>query len=232
MEAKLLPDGRIKLVLSRRKNDNVSYSLLEALPWLSREDSEFHAHVGLTAEEAGALEDEWSILERQLFGLPDPGPWSSSEILMDRYKEYVDSLPEEPRKTGTRWDDLPQMEAEPLPDGRVAYVLARGELSIFAGAIDVMLKKVAGDRDVSSRGELSARRGETIETLEALRDELWRADHRLRGSPEPDPLFDPPRPKVSSGRVGDVATSQYSIAWRAAVAESENLPPTSQCDTH
>jgi hypothetical protein len=56
--------------------------------------------MGLSAEEAGALEDEWSIVKRQLFGLPDPGPWTSGEILMDRYKEYIESLPEEPRETG------------------------------------------------------------------------------------------------------------------------------------
>jgi hypothetical protein len=106
------------------------------------------------------------------------------------------------------------MEAEPLPDRRIAYTLARGELSIFAGAIDVMLVKVAKDRDVSSRGELSARSGETIEDFEALRDKLRRADQGLRGKPVPNPLYDPPRPKVSSGRVSDVATfaAQHRLA--------------------
>jgi len=54
-----------------------------------------------------------------------------------RYREV---MPTEPGKTDTAWDEKPKIDAELLPDGRVAYVLVRGELSIFAGAIDEMLE--------------------------------------------------------------------------------------------
>jgi hypothetical protein len=118
------------------------------------------------------------------------------------------------------------MEVELLPDRRIAYVLARGELSIFAGAIDVMLVTVAKDKDLSSRGELSARSGETIENFEALRDELWRADHSLRDRPMPSPLYDPPHPKVSSGRVDDVAS--FAAQHRLARAWSREREPVDE----
>jgi hypothetical protein len=223
MEAGSLTDRRIRLVLSRHEDSLLRYSLSEALPMLARGDSAFHAHVGISAKQAGSLDDEWSILRRQLFGLPDPTPFRESEGLWARYMEYVESLPTEPRKTGTACDDLPKMEAEPLADRSMAYTLARGELSIFAGLIDVMLVKVAGDRDMSSRGELSARSGQTIEEFEALRDELWRADQRLRGKPMPSPLFDPPRPRVSSGRVGNVET--FAFQHRLARAWGREREP-------
>jgi hypothetical protein len=111
----------------------VSYSLLEALSTLAQDDSEYHAHVSVSAEEAGSLRDEWSILRRRLFDLPKPQEYES-EAMRTWLTEELERLSKGPRKTGTSWDDLPKMEAELLPDGRIAYALARGELSIFAGA--------------------------------------------------------------------------------------------------
>jgi hypothetical protein len=49
--------------------------------------------------------------------------------------------------TDTAWDEMPKIDAELLPDGRIAYVLARGELSMFAGAIDEMLENLAPRRN-------------------------------------------------------------------------------------
>jgi hypothetical protein len=212
MEAESLPDGRVRLVLSLGENRLLSYSLSETYA-AARIDSEFRAHAGVSETEAGSLYDEWQILRRELFDLSKPHEYESEASRAWRTEES-ERLSKGPRETGTAWDDLPKMGAEPLPDRRVAYTLARGELSISAGAIDVMLAKVARDRDMSSRNELFSRSGETIEDFEALRDELWQADLRLRGAPKPSPLYDPPRPKASSGRVGDVATfaAQHRLA--------------------
>jgi len=114
----------------------------------ARDDSDFRAHVGVSRKQVGSLYDEWQILRRKLFDLPGPQE-SESEAMRAWLTEELERLSKGPLETATAWDDLPKMEAEPLPDHRIAYALARGELSIFAGAIDVMLVKVAKDRDIS-----------------------------------------------------------------------------------
>ena len=49
---------------------------------------------------------------------------------------------------------MPKIDAELLLGSRVAYVLARGELSIFAGAIDEMLENLAPRRNESDHAEV------------------------------------------------------------------------------
>lgn len=214
MEAELLPDGRIRLVLSRSEHGRVGNSLLEARS--VGDDPKLRTRVGVSMAEVGLLDDEWRILRRELFGMP--------KFHSERDRQmYLERMPTEPRRTGTSWDDLPKMEAELLPDGRVGYTLAWRELSIFAGAMDEMLHKLAPDKSISSRGEVSARTGHQIEEFEALRDELWRAGRRLRGKPEPEQRHDPPRPLASSGRVGDVAT--FAAQHRLARVRSRERAP-------
>lgn len=80
---------------------------------------------------------------------------------------------------------MPKIEAELLPDGRVAHVLARGELSIFAGAVDMMLENLAPHRSESDCVEVRLRVGAEVEQTEEIRDELRRLDREMRGaSPE------------------------------------------------
>jgi hypothetical protein len=108
-----------------------------------------------------------------LFGFPP----NMSEENRWRYREV---MPTEARKTDTAWNEMPKFNAELLPDGRVAYVLARGELSIFAGAIDEMLENLAPRRNESDHAEVRLVMGADIEELEALRDELRRLDWKTR----------------------------------------------------
>ncbi len=120
------------------------------------------------------MDDELSIISKELFGFPP----NMSDENRERYERV---MPKEPRRTDTGWDRLPKIEAELLPDGRVSYALARGELAIFAGAIDEMLRKLAPDKSKSSRTEVWFRVGGVeIEEAEALRDELQRLDREVR----------------------------------------------------
>lgn len=168
-----MPNGRTRLVLSRNENAIINLSLVNALPGPVADDSEFRARVGVSPEEARSLDDELSIIGAKLFGL---SPNMSEEDL----KRYERVMPKKPRKTGTAWDHLPKIEAESTQDGGVSYVLARGELSIFAGAIDAMLEKLAPDKSKSSRTEVWFRVGGVeIEEAEALRNKLRRMDRSV-----------------------------------------------------
>lgn len=178
VEAELLSDGRIRLFLSPRKRMIVALSLGESLvkPERLEKDAaeQFRTRVGISMVEAWSLDDEMSIIHRRLLGLPE----NMSEEDRERYERV---MPKEPRRTGTVWDDLPKMEAELLPDGRMSYTLARGELAIFANAISEMLRKLASDKSRSSRTEVWFRVGGIeIEEAEELRDELRRLDQELR----------------------------------------------------
>ncbi len=120
-----------------------------------------------------SLDDELSIIGDALFGSPE----NMSEEDRERYEQV---MPKKPRKTGTARDGMPKIEAELLPDGRVSYTLARGELSIFAGAIDMMLENLTPRRNKSDHAEVRLVMGAEIEELEALRDELRRLDWKTR----------------------------------------------------
>ena len=133
----------------------------------------FRDLVGVTYTEGKTLYDELSIINRELFGPPQHQSERDREL-------YEQAMPREPSRTGTAWDSLPKVEAEVLADGRVAYALARGELSIFAGAIDMMLENLAPRRDEQGRAEVRLCVGAEIEEAEALRDELRRLDRKTR----------------------------------------------------
>jgi hypothetical protein len=177
MEAQLLPDGRTKLLLSRREDRLIDLSLLNALYRTPKPGEEavrrIRSSMEVSAEEAMSLDDELSIIGDNLFGSPE----NMSEEDRERYEQV---MRKEPRRTGTAWDDMPKIKAELLPDGRISYMLARGELSIFAGAIEMMLENLAPRSNESDRAEVRLVMGAEIEELEALRDELRRLDQETR----------------------------------------------------
>ena len=181
MEAQLLSDGCTKLLLSRVEKGLIEGSLLNALYRTPKPGEvavrRVRSSMGVWAEEAMSLDDELSIIGDKLFGLFE----NMSEEDRERYEQV---MPKEPRKTGTAWDDMPKIEAELLPDGRISYTLARGELSIFAGAIDMMLENLTPRRNEPGRAEVGLLMGAEIEVLEALRDELrWLGQEmRVKGS--------------------------------------------------
>ncbi len=179
MEAQLLADGRTKLLLSRREESLIDLSLLNALYRTPKPGEEairrIRNYMGVSAEEAMSLDDELSIISKELFGFPP----NMSEENRERYEQV---MPKTPAGTGTAWDVMPKIEAELLPEGRISYTLARGELSIFAGAIDMMLENLAPDRSRGSRTEVwFCVGGAEIEEVDALRDELRRLDREIRG---------------------------------------------------
>jgi hypothetical protein len=179
MEALLLPEGRTQLLLSRRYADLIDLSLLNALYRGARKGrnraARFRDLVGITCAEGMSLDDELSIIGKDLFGFPA----NMSERDRELYEEV---MPKSPARTGTTWDEMPRIEAKLMPDGRIRYTLARGELSIFAGAIDMMLENLAPDRSRGSRTEVwFCVGGAEIEEVEALRDELRRLDCEVRG---------------------------------------------------
>lgn len=173
VETKTLSDGRIELLLTRWEGRLIASSLLNSLYPAAGKESEsagdISSHLGISLIEAESLKEELDLIDERLFGLPE----NMSEQDREMYRRV---MPKEPRKTGAPWDGLPAIEADLLPDGRVSYTLARGELSIFAGAIDAMLQNLAPDKSGHSRTEVSARVvGATIEEAEGLRDELRQA---------------------------------------------------------
>jgi hypothetical protein len=177
MEAQLLPDDRTKLLLSRREDRLIELSLLNALYRTPKPGEEavrrVRSWMGISVEEAMSLDDELSIIGHKLFGY--------SETMSDEDRQrYEQVMPKEPRKTGTAWDGLPKIQAEQLPEGMISYTLARGELSIFAGAIDMMLENLTPRRNESGRAEVRLVVGAEIEELEALRDELRRLGQEMR----------------------------------------------------
>jgi hypothetical protein len=177
MEAQPLPDNRTILLLSRREDRLIDLSLLNALYRTPKPGEEavrrIRRSMGVSAEEAMSLDDELSIIGRNLFGLSE----NMSEEDRERYEQV---MPKEPRKTGTAWDSMPKIEAELLPSGGISYTLARRELSIFAGAIDMMLENLAPCRNEADCSEVRLVVGAEIEELEALRDELRRLNWETR----------------------------------------------------
>lgn len=152
----------------------IGSSLLNALsPAVGRESRsavDLPTYLGISLDEAKSLDEELTLINERLFGFP--------EDMSERDREmYLRVIPREPRKTGTAWDESPGIEAKVLSDGRVSYTLSRGELAIFAGAMDAMLKNLAPDKSDSSRTEVYFRvAGAEIEEAEELRDALRRAD--------------------------------------------------------
>jgi hypothetical protein len=169
MEAALLPDGRTRLVVSLPELVFIDSALGATRDALYRNEAGWHRLTGLSYAQVRSLEDEVMAAKYELFGRARvTNPWTG-EL----------HPPLELRKTGTAWDRLPRMEAEPLPDGRVALVLERGELNIFANAVGVMLAYLAPDRSPSDRDELDSRHGVKVEEVQAFMVELEKTRREL-----------------------------------------------------
>lgn len=172
MEAGRLPDGRARFLVSRAGFSQFIALLAEAKGELWNKEEEFPARIGVTVEEFGSLQDELRLVRYGPLGYPRPrdsrtgGPWG----------------PTEPYATGTAWDELPKIKAEVLPDGRVALTLARGELAIFANAVEAALDELAPTRWGWGAREFRSRQGLTVEEAEELVRELRRLDRQTRGS--------------------------------------------------
>jgi hypothetical protein len=168
MEAQRLTDSRVRFLVSIAGFDLLVALLAEAKSELWNKE-EFPTRVGITSEEYESLQDELDLVRYGPLGYPRPrdsqtgGPWG----------------PTEPRRTGTAWDNLPKMEV--LADGRVALTLARGELAIFANAVEAALDKLAPTRSGWGASEFQSRQGLRVGEAEDLISELRRLDRETRG---------------------------------------------------
>jgi hypothetical protein len=192
MEAKTLPDGRVRLVLPHSTKPSITSEfsrlhgcLCEALYALRHEGDEYPRHsrtafeerVGIPYEEARAISAELKIIEHDLLGVPRGA--------LNPRTDRREGRPPEPKKTGTEWDRLPRIEAEMLPDGGgMALALGRGELAVFANCVDVAMEELGAKTSRVGAAEFWIRRTMTPEEAEAFRDELRRLDRgtRVQGS--------------------------------------------------
>lgn len=188
MEAELLPDGRVRLVLPHSTKPSItcefshlSGCLAEARGLLGHKGDEYPGHnraafqerVGITLEEAGAISAELMIIRYDLLRVGG-GPRNPRT-------GQREGRPPEPKSTGTQWDRLLRIEAEMLPEGGgMALTLGRGELAVFANSVDVALEELGAKTSRSGASEFWIRRTMTPEEAEAFRDELRRLDRQTR----------------------------------------------------
>jgi hypothetical protein len=161
MEANLAPDGRVLFMVSGDGFFLLHTFVGEALSRLQWKKGEFPTRVGIAFEEASSLDDEFFLNREELLDYPRRGP-------------------EKVRTTGTVWDRLPKMEAEVLPDGRLALTLARGELGIFANCVEASIEEMVPTGAVVERADFESIKGIEVEEAEELRDELLRLDRETR----------------------------------------------------
>jgi len=169
MEAKALPYGRTKLVVAVPELTAINSALSATRNVLYRDEARWEGLAGLSLEQVRSLQDEVRSVYYELLAKPRVTHSRTGEL----------DPPLVPRKTGTAWDELPQIESEPLPDGRVALILARGELNIFTNVVGVMLAYLTPDRSQSDRDELDSRHGLQVEQLQALMVELEKTRREL-----------------------------------------------------
>ena len=150
--------------MSRWEYSTLNNTLIEVLTALHGDEAAYRARIGASEEEVGALLDELSLVRYDVFGEArlrnprDGSPWG----------------PTEPRKTGTAWDGLPKIEAKALDDGRITFVLARNELSVFENSLSVTLEALRFDDS-----ELVSRMGRTAANLEGVMAEIGRVRLQL-----------------------------------------------------
>jgi hypothetical protein len=170
MEAERLPDGRVRFLVSRAGFSQLMALLAEAKLGMRKKGGVFPARVGISVGKFESLQDE---LLRILYGpLGYPRP-------LDSWPGKLRGPTEAP-KTDQSWDSLPKLEAEVLPDQRVALTLSRGELAIFASAVEAALNELAPTRSGWGASEFKARQGLTVEEAEGLMNELRRLDQETR----------------------------------------------------
>lgn len=180
MEARRLRDGRVMLIITPLYEfippaydefDRFIGFLAEATEMLWHAKDEFSVRMGIALEETYSLQDELSLIRYDVLGVPrHQNPHTG---------EFHGTT--EVKRTSTAWDDMPKIEAELLPDGRLTLTLGRGELDIFANSIDVAIEGLGAKESKSGREEFRIRTSMTPEEAEAFRDELRRLDREVQG---------------------------------------------------
>lgn len=180
MEAEVLAGEHVRLVVApRREFVPPAYSEFDLLigllsnsrELLWRKRDEFPPRAGITFEEAGSLVDELLLIRYGVLGEARP---------VDPRTGRHDAVRTKVNRTGSSWDDLPKIEAELLPDGRLSLTLGRGELAAFANCVDVAIEELGARSSGIGRSEFVTRTSMTPEEAESFRDELRRLDRETR----------------------------------------------------
>jgi hypothetical protein len=164
MEASLAPDGRVRLVLPLANLLFINWALWTTVMALDQDERWFSEVSGISLAQALSLSDEVVAVRYALEGLPRRVSTVTGELVP----------PLEPRKTGTAWDDLPQMEVENLPGRQVALTLPQEKLAVFPGLLETSLVYEAPHRSESEENDFRVRFAASTEEAEALADELRR----------------------------------------------------------
>jgi hypothetical protein len=185
MEASLVPDGRIRLVLPLPNLNFVNLALWKTAAALEQDERWFGELSGLTFDQderwfgelsgltfdqSQALNDDMMAVRYALRGSPRTIDPRTGEL----------RPPLEPRKTGTYWDELPKMEAENLPDGRVAVTLPQEKLAVFSRLLEASLVYVAPNRSKDEEERFQGNLGASTEEAQELADELRRLNWKMQ----------------------------------------------------
>jgi hypothetical protein len=162
MEANWAPNNRIRLVLPLSNLLLVNWALWTTGAALERDEKWFRELTGLSPAQVRSLDDELMAVRYSLE--------SSPRRLDPRTDDLVPPL--EPRKSGTAWDDLLKVEAEKLPDGRIAVTLPQEKLAAFPELLEASLVYVAPYRSEIEESHFRMRFQASINEVEELRDEL------------------------------------------------------------
>jgi hypothetical protein len=166
----LAPDGRVRLVLPRPSLNFVNLALWKTAAALEQDERWFGELSGLTFDQSQALNDDMMAVRYALRGSPRTIDPRTGEL----------RPPLEPRKTGTYWDELPKMEAENLPEGRVAVTLPREKLAVLPRLLEASLVYVAPNRSKDEEERFQGSLGASTEEAQDLADELRRLDWKVR----------------------------------------------------
>ncbi len=170
MDAELLDDGRVKLVLPLTNLLLINLGLWSTGAALDWDERWFRELTGLSPTQVQALNDEMTAVRYALEGSPR---W-----LNPRTGEMVP--PVEPRKTGTAWDELPKIEAKNLPNRQVAVILHQAKFDVFPELLEASLVYVAPYRSEEEKQKFHGRFASSTKEVEVLRDELRRLGRKLR----------------------------------------------------
>jgi hypothetical protein len=170
VQAKLLTNGLVKLVLPEPNLLLLNWALWTTITALDRDEKWFRELSGISPAQAWSIADELLIVRYALRGEPrwlDP---KTGEL----------APPLEPRKTGTAWDDLPKIKAENLRDHQVAVILPQEKFAVFPELLEASLVYVAPYRTEEEKSAFRLRFATSTGEAEALRDALRRLGREMR----------------------------------------------------
>ena len=175
VEAELLTDGRVKLVLPLSNLLLINLALWTTGTALEWDEKRFREPTGFSPTKVQSLNDEMIAVR---YALEGSTPW-----LNPRTGEMVP--PPEPRKIGSAWDELLKLEAKHLPDRRVAVILPHAKLAVFPELLEASLVYVAPCRSEVEKQKFRGRFASSTKEVEALRGELRRLGRKLRAESAP-----------------------------------------------